>query len=115
MTVKDFFTYYNLEETNVLSLKTSHKDLLLDLEADVYMEFTGNQVRTDFDCSYFHRYTFPNVPLKEPLFLESPIAISSYTYQNGVLSFMANGRKIVIPETNVSVKANIRKKIDNSL
>lgn len=107
MTVKEFYQYYDFSEVNVLSIHSDGKDLVLDIEAILDMDFVGNHVRTDFNDSYIHRFIFKGEYPK--ISLDGPISISDAKYQDESLIFVANGKEIRIPETKIEVIPNIRR------
>ena len=102
MNTKDFYSFYDLKEIDVLSISSKENDLVILFNADVEMELMANGFRGGFDLSFLQEATFKNV--HSSINLTSPIDIKRYEYQDDKLIIQANKETIIIPEREVVIK-----------
>jgi hypothetical protein len=102
MNTKDFYSFYDLKEIDVLSISSKENDLVILFNADVEMELMANGFRGGFDLSFLQEATFKNV--HSSINLSSPIHVTRYEYQDDTLIIQANKETISIPSTEVVIR-----------
>lgn len=102
MNTKDFYSFYDLREMDILSISSKGNDLIILLNADVEMELMANGFRGGFDLSFLQEVTFKDC--RTDINLTSPINIKRYEYQDDKLIIQASDETIIIPEREVVIK-----------
>lgn len=102
MNTKDFYSFYDLKDMDVMSITSKDNDLILLFNADVEMELMANGFRGGFDLSFLQEATFKNV--HSSINLSSPIHVTRYEYQDDTLIIQANKETISIPSTEVVIR-----------
>lgn len=102
MNTKDFYSFYDLRDMDVISIASKDNNLILLFNADIEMELMANGFRGGFDLSFLQEATFKNT--NSDINLTSPIHVTRYEYQDDTLIIQANKETISIPSTEVVIR-----------
>ena len=102
MKTKDFYSFYDLKEIIIHSIKNIDNNIIITYDADVEMYLMANGFRSGFDLSFMQQATFLNVNID--IDISEPIYISKYKYKDDHLYIVANGKEISIPDSDVIIK-----------
>ena len=114
MTLKTFASVYDLTQINIISIQNKDKDLSFILDLDFKMRFDGgNQVKTEFDMSFYHEFIFKNTSLD--FVVNKPYDVIKQEYKNNLLVLTFKDQIIKIKETEIIIKSNVLPYKDKSI
>jgi len=98
MLAKDFFYYYDLLDLDILKIYVNKETSCLDiiLSMPIRMDYIANGLRSDFDYTKVHTFSFKNYECDSNLKLINPIIISKYELINETIVLVANKNIIKI-------------------
>ncbi len=105
MDLKTFYSLYNIEELDVLSIYNDNNKLYILLGLNANMELIANGYRPEIDLYYKHMFVFSNYNGVD-INITIDIKISDYSYTDDVLSFKINDEFILLRDSKIEVIMN---------
>jgi len=98
MNAKDFYYYYDLYDLDIVRIYVNKETNCLDivLSMPIRMDYIANGLRSDFDYTKVHTFSFDNYQCDEDLDLSENLIVHTYKYDNDCIILKVNDKDIII-------------------